>query len=54
VPYINYLEKHLDYVDEENLQHFAKFTKALDKSRGVSFAKTFPELYNDLKEYFNE
>jgi len=54
IPYINYLEKHLDYVDEKNLQYFAKFTQSLDKSREVSFAKTFPELYNDLKEYFDE
>ena len=53
-PYITYLEKHIDFVDEEKLKQFAEFTTKLDKSRNVSFKKTFPELYNDLKEYFNE
>ena len=51
-PYIAYLEKHMDFVDEEKLKYFAEFTTKLDNSRNVSFQNTFPELYEDLKEYF--
>ena len=51
-PYIAYLEKHMDFVDEEKLKHFAEFTTKLDRARNVSFQETFPELYEDLKEYF--
>jgi predicted methyltransferase len=42
----------MDFVDEEKLKYFAEFTTKLDNSRNVSFQNTFPELYEDLKEYF--
>ena len=39
---------------EQYMPEFVRQTKFSDEYRGESFAKTFPELYVHIEEYFNE
>ena len=37
--------------NNEEWKNFVQYTKILDKNRGTSFSKTFPELYNLVKKH---
>jgi MoaA/NifB/PqqE/SkfB family radical SAM enzyme len=52
------IQNMLNYMNQEDyegyMDEFVRQTNFSDQYRGESFAKTFPELYVHLEEYFNE
>lgn len=54
VMFKNYLIEELDDFNEKHFKGFIEHTKNVDVLRNTNFTKTFPELYNYIKEYYEK